>query len=232
MLSHFDRGITLTMTTCKRLKEFIITIDSFMKKCTDKHLISRVIISDDRSSDEDRKIMATKYPYFEFYYNDGGQVESLSFLFSNITTEYFFHLEDDRVLIRDIDLLQLSHNILLQAKVDSFISAYQIGSNTYNVQISSDHRWPYYVHEYVPDGRFWSDFTLGNKSWPGFYLAAGYHRTAAIQSLTYDDAQQHERTFAEKYYEAGFKVAFNCGPKIFDHIGENNSAYLITKNRR
>lgn len=220
------------MTTCKRLKEFIITIDGFMRRCADKHLISRVMISDDRSSDEDRRIMKERYPDFEFYYNDGGQAKSLSFLFDNITSDYFFHLEDDRLLIKDIELLQLSHNILEQAEVDSFISAYQIGSNTNMVKTSSDYAWPYYVHEHIPDGRFWSDFTSGNKSWPGFYLAAGYHRTKTIQSLTYDDAPQHERTFAEKYYNAGYKVAFNCGPPLFEHIGEANSAYHITNNRR
>ncbi len=43
-------NITFTMTTCKRLDLFVPTMNSFLRCCTDRHLISRWIIVDDNSS--------------------------------------------------------------------------------------------------------------------------------------------------------------------------------------
>lgn len=232
MLGHHSTGITLTMTTCKRLDMFIRTIDAFFKNCTDSHLIDRVIVSDDRSTISDRATMAQRYPRFEYYYNDGGQPRSLNFLFKSVTTEYTFHLEDDRQLTQKLDLLTTSMQIIEESHIDSFVSACQIGTKTDKVKSSAYNDWKYYIHEHVPDDNFWSDWQLGNKSWPGFYLAAGLHRTAALQSIPYMPDPQHERSFATKYWRAGYKVAFNCGPGLFDHIGKDRSSYDMTLSPR
>lgn len=228
MLSHLAAGITLTMTTCKRLDMFIRTVDAFFTNCTDSHLIRRVIVSDDRSSHEDRLCMVQRYPSFEYYFNDGGQPQALNFLFNNVKTEYTFHLEDDRLLVRKLDLLTTSLKVLEEGGVESFISACHIGSKTGRVQSLRYNNWSYYVHEHVPDHKFWSDWELGNKSWPGFYLAAGLHRSAALQSIPYMPDPQHERSYATKYWHAGYKVAFNCGPGLFEHIGKDRSSYDMT----
>ena len=214
------------MTTCKRIKYFIETVDSFFAHCTDSHLIKRIIVSDDSSTSDDRMAMKHRYPHFEFYHNDGGQPQSLRFLFGCVDTEYLFHLEDDMVMKIDMDLINTSISILNEGIVDSFISAHIVGTQSGAVKRLSRNGWRYYVHEYEPDRRFWSDFSKGNKSWPGFYLTAGLHRTSSIQSVAYRSVKQHERNFAVDYQKSGFKVAFNCGAKIFEHIGTCSSYYL------
>lgn len=232
MIPHYSMGITLTMTTCQRIDMFVRTIDAFFRNCTDSHLISRVIVSDDRSSDEDRLQMRHIYPDFEYYYNDGGQPQALNFLFNQVTTCYTFHLEDDRQLVYSLDLLKTCINILEEGDVDSFVCGCQIGTKTNRVKKLKYNQWKYYVHEYRPDGRFWSDWEQGNTSWPGFYLAAGLHRTASLQSIPYLPVTQHERSYALKYWKAGHRVAFNCGPMLFNHIGKHWSSYDMTKSPR
>lgn len=232
MQKHYSSGITLTMTTCKRISMFMKTVNSLFKHCKDSHLIKRFVISDDRSSDVDRKLMRDTFPHFEFYNNDGGQPQSVDFLFNIVNTEYTFHLEDDRMMIHDMDLMGISIKILRECNVDSFISGCQIGLKTDKVCTLRDYDWDYYIHEHQPDENFWSDWGYGNKSWPGFYLAAGLHRTAAIQSIPYQAIPQHERSYALKYWKEGYRVAFNCGPAIFEHIGYNCSSYDLTNSAR
>lgn len=215
------------MTTCKRFDYFIQTIDAFRSRCLDFDKIDRVIVSDDNSSEEERRMMQERYPNFEFVWQNCGHPQSLDLLFKMVHTKYFFHLEDDRVLRVNLDLLTLCEEILEESNVDSFIPGLLIGKGT-KKQTKSKRGIDYYIHEFIDDGKFWSDFTEGNSSWPGFYLAPGFHRTKSIQSIPYRTVPQHERSYALEYHAAGFKVAFNSSFGIFDHLTEVSAYNDIT----
>ena len=58
--------IILTMTTGTRLDLFIRTMESFLTACQDKDLISRWIVSDDRSSTKDLFEMKDRYSFRKF----------------------------------------------------------------------------------------------------------------------------------------------------------------------
>lgn len=229
MLYHFEQGITLTITACKRLQYFRNTIDTFIDKCADYSLITRTIVYDDSSSEADRDTMIKEYPNFEFHWDNRGHVNSIQSLFKMIRTEYFFHLEDDRPMIRKMKLMDLCLKIMNNDNIDSFICGLRIGHETNEIKQLDKEQ--YYIHKFKKDNRFYSDWKLGNTSWPGFYLAPGMHRTASIMSVPYELVKEHERAYALKYQEAGFKVAFNAGPHIFNHLTEI-SAYDITKANR
>jgi hypothetical protein len=217
------------MTTCQRLEYFHKTVKTFFKHCLDADEICRVIVSDDRSSEADRLDMLAKYPDFEFVWRSCGHPASLRPLFEMVNTEFFFHLEDDRPMLRDLDLLSMSIQVMNEAGLDSFISGLNIGFRTNEVRnLMGRPEVRYYIHKYVPDGRFCSEWGLGDTSWPGFYLAPGLHRTRSIQSIPYEAVPQHERSYALRYEAAGRKVAFNCGRSIFGHLTEISAYKHIT----
>lgn len=228
MLYH-DSGITLTITTCKRLSYFEQTIEAFKTNCLDWNKISRVIVSDDRSSDDDRNKMKEKHPDFEFIWHDIGHPRSLNVLFKMVDTPFFFHLEDDRVLAKPIKLLDASLRILQEEEIHSIITGRKIGGRSGKVIRSAP--FDYYIHEFIEDGQFSSNDDLGNTSWPGFLLVPGLHDTAAVQSIEYKGVSQHERNFALQYQTAGYKVAFAATDYLFKHMREI-SAYNITGHRR
>lgn len=217
------------MTTCQRLSYFHKTVKAFFEHCQDADEICRVIVSDDRSSEADRLDMLAKYPDFEFVWHNCGHPTSLNKLFQMVDTEFFFHLEDDRPMLRDLDLLAISAQMMNEANLSSFVCGLRIGSHTTKVRkLSGRPDVRYYIHEYVPDERFSSEWGLGNTSWPGFYLAPGLHRTRAVQSIPYKAVPQHERNYAKKYHAAGHKVAFNCGKAIFGHLTEVSAYKHVT----
>lgn len=222
MLEHQSTGVTLTMTTCRRLDYFIRTIDQFRVNCLDFDRITRIIVSDDRSSEQDRLLMKAAYPEFEFVWRECGHAKSLQLLFDMVDTKYFFHLEDDRVLLHKMPLISICEEVMSQSGVSSFVCGLSIGRFTGKKKIATaeGHKLPYYIHKYIDDGRFSSDWDTGNTSWPGFYLAPGMHLTKPIQEVRYEPADQHERTFALRYQAAGHKTAFTCGIDLFEHLVE------------
>lgn len=230
MMKHLRDGVTLTMTTCRRLDYFKQTVEAFMNNCLDKNKIQRIIVSDDKSPDTERAEMQKLYPQFEFVWRNCGHARSLDLLFKMVDTKYFFHLEDDRPLLRKIKLIEYCNSIMESAKIDSFICGLNIGLETNKINKIGDEA--YYVHKFIDDGRFWSDWNLGNTSWPGFYLAPGMHKTKSIISIQYEPVPQHERSYAIKYHDAGFRVAFNCGNQIFDHLTDISVYDHITNSPR
>lgn len=105
--------ITLSVTSCKRLNLFEKTINSFLKCCLDKHLISEWICVDDNSSDEDRSTMKKKYPFFTFYFkgpDERGHPKSMNIIRKLCKTKYLFHIEDDwEFLIKDTYISKCIH---------------------------------------------------------------------------------------------------------------------------
>ena len=90
--------ITLTITTCKRYDLFETTMNSFLNCCTDIEKIDEWFCVDDNSSEEDRKKMKEKYPFFRFYFKDlkeKGHPQSMNIIRREVKTPFIFHMEDD-----------------------------------------------------------------------------------------------------------------------------------------
>jgi glycosyltransferase involved in cell wall biosynthesis len=84
-------------------------------------IITRVILVDDNSSEEDRDIMKTKYPNFEFYFKppqDRGHANTMNKIFNLIQNEYMLYLEDDWKLFDQPVLLDSLASAVLNIKKD------------------------------------------------------------------------------------------------------------------
>lgn len=107
--------VTLTMTCSKRLHLFKKTLPSFIEYCTDKLLVSKVLIFDDSSTQEDRfemeKIAESLFPKtnIDFVYFDEIPTKYRhAYIMRNwlnmVKTNYVFHLEDDRPMVDTFSL--------------------------------------------------------------------------------------------------------------------------------
>jgi glycosyltransferase involved in cell wall biosynthesis len=92
--------ITLAISTSRRLKHFlqtIVALENSIGKLPNS-LVTRVILVDDNSSEEDRNIMKNKYPNFEFHFklpNEKGHANTMNKIFSLVDSQYLLYLEDD-----------------------------------------------------------------------------------------------------------------------------------------
>lgn len=93
-------GITLAITTCRRLHMFLRTVTS-LQRCLgplpNKEIV-RVLIVDDNSSEEDRNTMLKMFPQFDFVFKDVGErghAISLNIIFEKTITRYVMYIEDD-----------------------------------------------------------------------------------------------------------------------------------------
>lgn len=107
--------VTLTMTCSKRLHLFKKTLPSFIQHCEDSYLVTKVIIFDDRSPEEDRyemeKLAEQLFPNVNIdfvYFNDIPTSYRHAYImqhwFNALKTNFVFHLEDDRLMIDKFSL--------------------------------------------------------------------------------------------------------------------------------
>ncbi len=104
--------ITVTMTTCKRFRLFVDTVNSFLSCCLDlfspspaggETLIYEWLVVDDNSPEDERIKMKELFPFITFVYktpDQKGHSESMNLILSRVTTPYVFHLEDDWLFFR------------------------------------------------------------------------------------------------------------------------------------
>lgn len=219
--------IEFTITCSKRLDLFIITINSFLENCLDTDLISRWILSDDHSDSKDLETIKQLYPFFEIYNSPGkGQAYNLNNLFSKVTTEWFFHCEDDWLFF----------------KKDHFIrKAFDVASSDPRIKNVVLREWngpyvkigdlEYRMHAYHPNGSIhimpWNDWR-----WFGYSLNPGLQHLPTVKLIgeypTNAIGLPHPRYFdrppAIAYRMAGYLRA-NLMEGYIEHIGKGRSVY-------
>ena len=114
-------SITLVISTSKRLYHFLRTMEVLENSLgkLPNSIISRVILVDDNSSEEDRDIMKTAYPNFEFYFKppqDRGHANTMNKIFDLVKNEYMLYLEDDWKLFDQPVLLDSLASAVLSIK--------------------------------------------------------------------------------------------------------------------
>jgi glycosyltransferase involved in cell wall biosynthesis len=143
--------ITITMTSCKRLKLFKATVSSFIECCLDLHLVQEWICVDDNSAEEDRSCMTNLFPFIRFInktQEQRGHGESMNIIRNEVRTPYFFHLEDDwkfyekRQYMTDcLDVLNSTNNTIANDYVGHIYNKelITIGQCVVNVNYSLTH---------------------------------------------------------------------------------------------
>jgi hypothetical protein len=113
LINNYENGVTIIMTTCKRIDNFIQVIKALEESLgslphliSNNHIggISNFIVIDDSSNESDREQMMIMYPNFTYIFKNKtevGHANSLNKLFKLIKTRYFLYLEDDWLLLKD-----------------------------------------------------------------------------------------------------------------------------------
>ena len=232
--------ITFTITTCKRFDLFEKTINSFLNCCLDLDRIDRWICVDDNSSEDDRKKMQERYPFFEFYMkknSEKGHPISMNIILDKVTTPYIFHMEDDWKFF-------CKKNYITQC-LDVLSQKYEIGQCLINKNYSEVEKdigilggemktcpsgQRYFVHEYCPTQEQQAVFSVKHGSgyhvnyWPHFSFRPSLIKTQVIKSLgKFDEKVSHfEMEFSRRYTEAGYVSTFLEGIYCL-HIGRLTS---------
>lgn len=109
--------VTLSMTCSKRLHLFKRTLPSFVEHCKDTLLVSKLLIFDDSSSEEDRyemeKLAESLFPrtnidfvYFNEIPTNYRHAYIMQHWLKMLKTNYVFHLEDDRPMTDSFSLAE------------------------------------------------------------------------------------------------------------------------------
>jgi hypothetical protein len=222
--------INLTMTTFNRLKLFRETMESFFECCKDQDLITRYIISDDGSSEEDIQRMMKEYPFMEFYRNPkNGQASNINNLFSKVDTEFWFHCEDDWLFLQKGNFIREMLEIAFDDPLIKNVTLREWSGN-----IVKSHKTlglEYNLHKFAPS----ADYELVKKtncSWYGYSLFGLQHLPTVKMLGPYDEefnvsSRHWDRPQAFKYMLKGFKVANISHTQYVKHIGGDFSAYYF-----
>lgn len=241
--THLD--ITFTITSCKRLDCLIETLDNFIYYCDDLESIKKWILIDDGSSDEDKNIIKTKYPFFEFIFKEEkekGHVKSLNILWNVIDTDYVLHFEDDWRIKKGFKIKNIYNYVKNNKnKTDQLIfikqqrarfreideiDNYKVYDHVYNHNhyIKQEKNREYdkknitnISHEYNPNEYWW---------WPSFSLNPSLFNFKKLKEAcgNFDDVELFEYHYSHKAYAASFKP--NILDLSIDHIGLTSSYKL------
>jgi hypothetical protein len=93
--------VIITFTTCKRLDLFQQTVNSILNTWTDVEMIDYWYCVDDNSSEADREIMRTLYPWIDYHMktpHEKGHRRSMNIIWDKLNElkpAYWIHMEDD-----------------------------------------------------------------------------------------------------------------------------------------
>lgn len=234
--------IIFTITTCKRLDLFCITMNSFLNCCLDLDLIDRWICIDDNSAEVDRKKMIELYPFFKFIFkdiSDKGHIRSMNILRKEALTsgaKYIFHCEDDWKFFYPNNYMNYALEILSEnATIGQVLINRNYGEiakdiNTVGGFIEKTSKNRYYIrHEHYTTQNELNTFYDANPGsshayWPHFSLRPGMWRAEILTKIgEYNESATHfEQEYAFRYRALGYKTAFL--PTIYNlHIGRLTS---------
>ncbi len=214
--------VTFTVTTCKRLDLFIPTMNSFLNCCLDLHLISRWILVDDNSSEDDRRMMKKMYPFFTFIFKgpeDRGHPRSMNLLRKAVVTPFVFHMEDDWLFVAQKNYISDCLNVLssspkiAQCLVNrNFAETEKDNIKGGFLRYSPDHL-RYVEHQYIEDQAAYAEFmkTAGPNVayWPHYSFRPSLLRRAVWDAAPFrEDPCHFEMEHSKVLHKQGWISAF------------------------
>jgi SAM-dependent methyltransferase len=227
--------VTLTITTCKRFESFVRTMDALMKYCTDFDYFTEVLVVDDSSSQEDRDLMKSKYPFIRLVSHDHkSHARSLNIIRDQVKTNFILMFEDDwecresfgvQNLIKEMISYNLDNlrfnTILMNGKF----------SDTICFNIFSPSKMNDKNKEWSTQKGYVFDETRYGESWPGFslnpiliqkrVLDEPFDETIPTGFMEFDWAARHVK-----------KVWYGKNVGGTRHIDDNPCAYVLNATQR
>lgn len=231
-----DPLITLTITTCKRYDLFERTINSFINCCQDINKIDRWICVDDNSSEDERKLMKNKYPFFDFYFKtlkEKGHPHSMNIIRNMVNTPYVLHLEDDWEFFLPDNIIDKSIQIInYHPFIGQCLFNQNYGETIDDIDIIGgmlnklSNGYPFYIHENLNIDKFTEKYGFGKNCayWPGFSFRPSIFRSSIFNKLgEFNEKIAHfEMDYSKKYKDNGYLSAFLYGIRCI-HTGRLTS---------
>ena len=213
--------VMLSITSCKRYDLFEQTVNSILSQWTDVDRIGYWFCVDDNSSPKDRKVMQTKYPFFDYYFkgpSEKGHIASMNIIWNKLNQlrpTYWIHLEDDFLFFDKMDYITKAIEgltLLKDQKVKQVLFNRGYGETIDDYRIKSfipQEKYPdFCLHDYRSGG---GTYTYANcHYWPHYSFRPSLLEVDAILSIgNYDCVDKFfEIEYAKKWVQAGFKSAF------------------------
>lgn len=230
--------ILVTMTTCKRLVEFLTTMKSFDASVVDPELIGGYFCVDDNSSESDREVMRREYPRFDYVWktpDQKGHVESMKIIAREVARrgyDYVLHLEDDWMFVNELRLadaleIMADNTVVRQVALNKNYAERRQPSaidRAGGISVRTKRGLRYYVHEYCDTKQKRDSFTSrwGSRRhcnyWPHFTLQPSVVDARVFKDVTFKTCRHFEMVFAFEYADSGYKTAFYQEP-VCVHIG-------------
>jgi len=217
--------ITFTCTTSRRIRLFFNMMESFLNCCEDKDMITRWIVSDDRSSEKDINNMKKAFPFLEIVRPDkNGQAASLNKLFSCVKTDWIFHSEDDWVFLRRDKIITKC----LEIHKDDDRIRNIILTNWRGVKVNSGNL-EYIIHYHHPS-LIKEVARTCDARWLGYSLNPGLQHLKTIKkygeyNLNFkQNSRFWDRLLAFRYLKDGYKRASLIGNYVM-HTGGRCTLY-------
>ena len=236
--------IMLTMTSCKRLDLFQQTVNSILKTWTDLDKVDAFFCVDDNSSETDRDMMRSQYPFFEYYMkgpSEKGHRQSMNIIWNKlreVKPVYWIHLEDDWLFFKREAYVGRSVKTL---ETYEHLNVHQILFNRNYGELYATHGWDLgggkvldthtllHVKDMKVEGRNCS-------YWPHYSFRPSMVRVSKILELgNYDSPNTFfEQEYANRWTAKGFQSAFfntisclHTGKLTSDKSGIN--AYILNE---
>jgi Glycosyl transferase family 2 len=219
--------IIITFTSCKRLELFQQTVNSILNMWSDIHLIDYWFCVDDNSSEVDRAVMKSRYPWIDYYMKctqEKGHRSSMKLIWSKLKElqpylEYWIHMEDDFLFHTPGSYVEKA----MQMMIDTRNSGYNVRQILYNRNYGETvgdykiqghrilrrmkHVVALHQHKTVSG----SDFGYANcHYWPHYSFRPSLIDVQAILTVgDYDTPNQFfEMDYARKWTDLGFLSGF------------------------
>ena len=213
--------VFISFTTCKRIDLFQKTIHSILNHWSDIQKIDYWFCVDDNSSNEDRTLMKTLFPWINFYMKpieEKGHRDSMNIIWNKlneIKPTYWIHMEDDFLFYKKIDYISFA--------IDSLNSSYCINNKV--KQILFNRNYGETIEDYRISGHIRNEddcnivmhkhceghFNYSNcHYWPNYSLRPSLIEVNAILELGNFDSNNtfFEMDYAKKWTSAGYTSAF------------------------
>jgi GR25 family glycosyltransferase involved in LPS biosynthesis len=224
------KKVIITMTTCKRMDLTYRTINSMLHCITDleKH-VSKFLVVDDNSSEEDRTKLLQCYPFITLIRKDStqkGHPKSMNIILNEIKNyKYQFHIEDDweffypKNFISDsIAILESDPNygqcLINRDYGEDQVTINNIGGSTLKKCKQSTTDLYYYEHRHFKGQQLQIESQKcglsNNLYWPHFSFRVGLTKTEVYNKVgSFNEAAKHfEMEYAERYFYSGYITTF------------------------
>ena len=226
-------GVVLTMTTCKRLDEFLMTVKSILHCFTkeDLAMIDRWIVVDDGSTDEDILRMQGAFPFADFIRNTDGDDErrrnghrdSMNLIHRIITTgdyKYWAHIEDDWLFMKQGSYIEsaicfIETQEATDAGVQQVLFNRGYGETVGDVVVPCGEtvingNTQFLLHTRVENVDEYELNIPNSNYWNHFSLRPGVTKVSSVKELGNFDTPNNffERDYAHRFAEAGFRTGY------------------------